>query len=1153
MRAIVDTARRARTTATWLAGVPAVTRGRSCLSLVFVGAALLLLVASPGSRDIAWAEIRDPRGVAVIVSNSKYHEASEVKYAHRDADAFRHYVVEVLGYDPENIIQVKDATHNDMVKIFGNDQTYKSSKLWRFLHQLGSDVVVFYSGHGVPSLPDMRRHLLPVDAHPDAVNLTGYPMARLYKNLLGLEKIGLARSIRVFVDACFSGSDGDRDMLIRSASPLNVAPREELPEEMGKLTVFTAASKAQVASWDHKTKHGLFTHHLLDALHGKGDEDGNGEVTAQEVKKYLDVHMTQAARRRYGRDQYATLAGDDGVVLAASVTGGTIPARPALDVTGIVPRGPRETRGARPRNRAVSAKDAAARRLEVDILVTGAVKAHAEKDYSAVLSFVAQLDKLGVSVPAQMEHYRGVALYHTGRVGEAGATLSRYAAAVGAEGLYYQDSVEWLLKVKQKDDAAFAKVRKANTLEAYRQYLSSFPEGGHRAEARGRMGELDNEAFARARARDTLASYQEYLTAFPEGVSVSEARIRTLELEVDNKAFARAESEGTVAAFQAYIEAHPEGRHLKAAERRKGELVAEAVDRTAFQEARRLDTVVAYAKYLSSQRNGKYRTQAQQRIAVLQDDAAFARAESDGTAAGYRAYLEANPQGRHAGKAKRRRDRLLAVASDNAAFAHASSRDTAAAYHEYLVRRPNGAHVRKARGRKRELELDDAAFARAEATNTAQGYLEYAKAQPRGKYVEEARRRSQRLRQEAADHAEFARTEDTVEAYEVYLLKFPDGLHSAEVRRRKENLMADHRAFDSARAADTPASYDAYLGSHPNGRHVNEVRRLRTAAVERQAIAVEQRVSMRPLERVQIEQSLASSGMDVGTVDGRFTERTRSALRSWQEARGVEQTGYLTQDQADTLMRDGKEFKDCRLCPEMVFVPSGSFTMGSEDAGETERPEHRVTIPSPLAVGKYEVTFAEWDACVRDGGCEGHRPSDYDWGRGRRPVVEVTWGQARAYTEWLSRKTGRAYRLLSEAEWEYVARAGATTEYWWGEQIGKGRANCDGCGSRWDDEKTAPVGSFEANAFGLYDVHGNVWEWVEDCWKDNYDGVPSDGSAWQSPSSQICSAHVIRGGSWNEWPAALRAGLRSYDNLTGFTFIQRHDEIGFRVARSLTR
>ena len=233
----------------------------------------------------------------------------------------------------------------------------------------------------------------------------------------------------------------------------------------------------------------------------------------------------------------------------------------------------------------------------------------------------------------------------------------------------------------------------------------------------------------------------------------------------------------------------------------------------------------------------------------------------------------------------------------------------------------------------------------------------------------------------------------------------------------------------------------------------------------------------------------------------------------------------------------------------MVFVPAGSFTMGSPDAGETEQPEHRVTIPAPLAVGKYEVTFAEWDACVRDGGCEGYRPPDHSWGRGRRPVIEVTWGRAKAYTEWLSRKTGREYRLLSESEWEYVARAGSTTDYWWGDDPGEGRANCYRCEDRW--EKTAPVGSFEPNAFGLYDVHGNVWEWVADCWKANYHGVPSDGTDWQPPSYEICSAHVIRGGSWNDWATVLRAGFRNYDNLTFGSFKQ--DEIGFRVARSLTR
>ena len=161
----------------------------------------------------------------------------------------------------------------------------------------------------------------------------------------------------------------------------------------------------------------------------------------------------------------------------------------------------------------------------------------------------------------------------------------------------------------------------------------------------------------------------------------------------------------------------------------------------------------------------------------------------------------------------------------------------------------------------------------------------------------------------------------------------------------------------------------------------------------------------------------------------------------------------------------GTTFQDCPECPEMVVVPSGGPTGRS------------------FAVGVYEVTFAEWDACLSDGSCGGYWPPK---GRAslRHPVINVNWGDAKAYVQWLSWKTGETYRLLSGAEWEYVARAGTTTEYWWGDDIGRDRAHCNGCGSRWDDRQTAPVGSFSANPFGLHDVHGNVWEWVEDCGRD---------------------------------------------------------------------
>jgi formylglycine-generating enzyme required for sulfatase activity len=191
----------------------------------------------------------------------------------------------------------------------------------------------------------------------------------------------------------------------------------------------------------------------------------------------------------------------------------------------------------------------------------------------------------------------------------------------------------------------------------------------------------------------------------------------------------------------------------------------------------------------------------------------------------------------------------------------------------------------------------------------------------------------------------------------------------------------------------------------------------------------------------------------------------------------------------------------------MVVVPAGTFTMGYPQHG----PRPTVRFAQQIAVGRFALTFNEWDACVVDGGCNGYRPSDEGWGRGRRPVINVSRDDAKAYVSWLSRKTDKPYRLLTEAEYEYATRAGTQTAYPWGDDIGKNNANCDGCRSPWDGKRTAPVGSFAANAFGLYDMVGNVWAWTEDCWHDNYNGAPADGLAWASGD---CSRRVVRGGSW---------------------------------------
>ena len=263
----------------------------------------------------------------------------------------------------------------------------------------------------------------------------------------------------------------------------------------------------------------------------------------------------------------------------------------------------------------------------------------------------------------------------------------------------------------------------------------------------------------------------------------------------------------------------------------------------------------------------------------------------------------------------------------------------------------------------------------------------------------------------------------------------------------------------------------------------------------------------------------------------------------------------------------GQTVLDCDYCPVLTVVRPGSFVMGAPagepDREEDEGPLHEVTIPEPLAVGVFEVTFREWHACVDDGGCR-HRPGDEGWGSFDRPVIDVNWSDTHRYLEWLSHKTGFAYRLLSEAEWEYAARAGVGGARYW---EGSGTSPCeyanvaDGAakssrGFRWPEawtfmdcndgfDATAPAGSFSPNRFGLYDVLGNVWEWTEDCWNERYVQAPNDGSAWMAGD---CGRRVVRGGAWNTQPGQVRVAVRD-----GVRTGTRSNNLGFRVVRQLAK
>ncbi len=329
---------------------------------------------------------------------------------------------------------------------------------------------------------------------------------------------------------------------------------------------------------------------------------------------------------------------------------------------------------------------------------------------------------------------------------------------------------------------------------------------------------------------------------------------------------------------------------------------------------------------------------------------------------------------------------------------------------------------------------------------------------------------------------------------------------------------------------------------------------------------------------------LAEMGYEPGPADGQPGSRTLAAVRAFRAALDLSPGETIDEDLLTDLRSAqrlnhrapapsvtevatsppaasggaraaGSVFRDSLRSggegPEMVVVPAGSFTMGSPSneagRGSDEGPQRTVSIPRAFAVGRYEVTWDDWAACVRGGGCASNpNPSDQGWGRGRRPVINVSWNDAQEYVRWLSSQTGETYRLLSEAEWEYAARAGSTGRYAWGDQeptcstSAANGANYSAC----SDNRTHAVGSYRANRFGLHDMHGNVWEWVEDCYADSYSGAPTNGSA---RTSGDCSRRVLRGGSWVVNPQLLRSANRIRNAPSN-----RYVVSGFRLARTVS-
>ncbi|WP_354684151.1 formylglycine-generating enzyme family protein [Cupriavidus necator] len=344
--------------------------------------------------------------------------------------------------------------------------------------------------------------------------------------------------------------------------------------------------------------------------------------------------------------------------------------------------------------------------------------------------------------------------------------------------------------------------------------------------------------------------------------------------------------------------------------------------------------------------------------------------------------------------------------------------------------------------------------------------------------------------------------------------------------------------WDSIKNSNHAADYEAYLKQYPNGKFAG----LAKARLERLAAASKAQAPAPAPSKPAPASPPPRAGTSAGGQVSRAPAASPPAARpaSPPAVAAAPRSGTAAGGAVSVTPRAG-EIRDCPACPVLVTVPAGSFTMGSSASDPAEKPPHHVTIGEPFAIGRYEVTVEQWNACVEAGACQ-RVPTVADSAK-NAPVRDVSWDDAQQYVAWLSKTTGKTYRLPTEAEWEYAARGGTSSAFWWGDQMRKGNANCKECGDPWSQDAPATVGSFAANPYGLHDVNGSVWEWVADCWHSSYKGAPTDGRAW---NENVCGTRVIRGGSWREGASYMVSSTRFK-----YSPSVRQSQNGFRVARDM--
>ncbi|SAL60296.1 serine/threonine kinase [Caballeronia peredens] len=369
-----------------------------------------------------------------------------------------------------------------------------------------------------------------------------------------------------------------------------------------------------------------------------------------------------------------------------------------------------------------------------------------------------------------------------------------------------------------------------------------------------------------------------------------------------------------------------------------------------------------------------------------------------------------------------------------------------------------------------------------------------------------------------------------------------DPAESANIVRTRGILPKDSNEqyeltfWDSIKDSTYPSDYEAYLKAYPNGRFAAlakaRIERLRAGGAAKPATTPPPAATATP----------AAPAPKPAPSAAAVSEKPKAAAPATPAAPAPAPAATAAVAAKTAAKTAGNEIKDCPSCPALIPISPGSFTMGSNNDDPAEKPPHRVSIAHPYAIGKTEVTVEQWNACAEAGACT-RIAADGDAPPANSPMRNVSWDDAQVYVKWLSKLGGKSYRLPTEAEWEYAARGGTQSTYWWGDQMKKGTADCKDCGEPYRPEAPTPVASFAANPYGLYDMNGSVWEWVADCWHGSYKNAPADGRAWDDPS---CSVRVIRGGSWREGAAYMQSATRFK-----YSSSVRQSQNGFRVARDM--